>query len=143
MSKLVEILAEYVPNQDKAHELMERLFEVGSPRAVFSEPIEAGDYKVITATESTIMLGYGFGGGGGVNQESQEEDESEQEGALGFGGGGGGGGTATARPVAAIEIGPHGVRVEPIVDPTKIAVALFTTVVSMFAMMGRMKRSRS
>jgi len=34
--------------------------------------------------------------------------------------------------VAAILIGPDGVRVEPIVDPTKIAIAFFTTIGAMF-----------
>jgi len=60
---------------------------------------------------------------------------------VGAGGGGGGGGAALGRPVAAIEIGPQGVRVEPIVDPTKIAIAFFSTIVSMIAMIGRMRRA--
>ncbi len=31
-----------------------------------------------------------------------------------------------SRPVAVISIGPNGVHVEPVVDPTKIALAFFT-----------------
>jgi hypothetical protein len=44
------------------------------------------------------------------------------------------------RPVAAITIGPDGVRVEPIVDATKIAIALFTTIGAMALMFSRMMK---
>jgi hypothetical protein len=40
--------------------------------------------------------------------------------------------------VAAIVISPAGVRVEPIVDVTKIALAVFTTLGFMTAMIARM-----
>jgi hypothetical protein len=54
--------------------------------------------------------------------------------------GGGGGGVTLGRPVAAITIGPEGVYVEPIVDVTKIAIALFTTVGAMALMFSRMSK---
>ncbi len=60
----------------------------------------------------------------------------------GSGGGGGGGGSTLARPVAAISIGPDGVHVEPIVDPTKIAIAMFTAVGAIFMSLGKMRRFR-
>jgi uncharacterized spore protein YtfJ len=142
MDKLIEIAAESIPNQDRAYEFMEKLYTVANAEAVFTEPVENGEYKVITASELTIAKGFGYGGGGGFGAEPSDKDESDQEASAGFGGGGGGGGTATARPVAAIEIGPHGVRVEPIVDPTKIAVAFFTTIFGIFAMLSKMKRAR-
>jgi hypothetical protein len=41
--------------------------------------------------------------------------------------GGGGGGRTLARPVAIIIMDAEGVRVEPVVDPTKIALAALTT----------------
>lgn len=142
MTKSLEILAESIPDQNKAFEFMEKLYAVGDSKAVYSEPVEVGEYKVITASEVAVFMGYGFGGGGSTMESTIGEEEGEPQPNIGYGAGGGGGGSAVARPVAAIEIGPHGVRVEPIVDPTKIAIAFFTTLVSIFAMMGRMKRAR-
>ncbi len=144
MDKPFEIIAESIPNQDKAYEFMEKLYTVANPKAVFSEPVEVGEYKVITASEIQLMKGFGYGsGGGGATMPTGEEDTENGDGeqSIGYGGGGGGGGTVAARPVAVIEIGPHGVRVEPIVDPTKIAIAFFTTIVSIFVMGSKMKRA--
>ena len=148
MADGMEIIAEKLPDQKQAFELMDRLFETASPASVYSEPIEAGEYKVITASEVSVGLGYGFGGGGGFGdipsegQDGNAEEAGDAGKGGGIGAGGGGGGGSLGRPVAAIEIGPQGVRVEPIVDPTKIAIAFFTTLMSMFMMMGQMKRAR-
>ncbi len=142
MAEGIELISEAIPSIDKANELLERLFEVANPSSVYSPPVESGDYKVITASEVRIGMGVGYGMGGGYGpgvKENNGEDESELS--SGYGGGGGGGGVAAGRPVAAIEIGPQGVRVEPIVDPTKIAIAFFTTIISMIAMMSKMRRA--
>ena len=55
-------------------------------------------------------------------------------------GGGGGGGNATARPVAVIHVSPEGVKVEPVVDVTKTALAFFTMLGSIFMIAGKMRR---
>jgi hypothetical protein len=47
-----------------------------------------------------------------------------------------------SRPVAAIIISPGGVRVEPIVDVTKIVLAVFTTLGFIATMFTRMSRRR-
>jgi uncharacterized spore protein YtfJ len=145
MEKEFGRISEAIPDQKAANELMEKLFDVSKPDSVFSPPIESGEYKIITASEVTAGLGYGYGGGGGFGNGAQldeDEDQAPDTGSgFGAGGGGGGGGGAMARPVAAIEIGPNGVRVEPIVDPTKIALAFFTTLIGMFAMLSKMRRS--
>ncbi|MCB8942431.1 MAG: hypothetical protein H6658_01520 [Ardenticatenaceae bacterium] len=127
-----KLVIESVPNQEKSNELIGRLFEVARPSAVFSEPVTNGPYTVITASEVTVGMGAGYGGGGGVGGNGNQHAEGEKgtTTGTGFGGGGGGGGSALARPVAAIIIEPDGVRVEPIVDPTKIALAFFTTLLS-------------
>jgi len=138
MEGTVQLIRESVPNQERANQLMGRLFAATKPDAVFGEPVTQGAYTVITASELSIGLGYGFGGG--VSLESDSDEESEDEPGADFGSGGGGGGGATARPVAAIEIGPNGVRVEPIVDPTKISIAFFTAIGSMFMMLLKMRR---
>ena len=142
MNKDLEIIAESVPSQKRANELLAKLSDAADSKAVFSEPVESGDYKVITAAEVSVGLGFGYGGGGGYGDEIGSEDEESTTKGVGIGSGGGGGGMAMSRPVAVIEIGPHGVRIEPIMDPTKIALAFFTTLVSMFALMAKMKRAR-
>jgi uncharacterized spore protein YtfJ len=82
-------------------------------------------------------MGFGFGGGGSV---SPMGEGSESVPNYGTGGGGGG---AAARPVAAIEIGPQGVIVEPIIDVTKIVLAFFTALGAMAVMMVRMMQAGS
>ena len=138
-----KLVIESVPNQEKANELIGRLFDVTQPSAVFSEPVTNGPYTVITASEVTAGIGAGYGGGGGVGGDGDHrlDDEQNEATGSGFGGGGGGGGTAMARPVAAIIIEPNGVRVEPIMDPTKIAIAFFTTLLSIFMALGKGRRA--
>ena len=143
-----EVVVTAVKNQEQAAELVEKLFAVAQPGAVYGEPVTAEGYTVISASEVSVSMGFGYGIGGGKGIESAEgeavsEDEPEGENgeARGFGGGGGGGGISTGRPVAVISIGPEGVRVEPIVDATKIALAFFTTLGSMLFMLSKMRRA--
>jgi len=134
--------------------LIQKLFETARPSAVFSEPLRAGDYTVITASEVMAGGGVGYGGGGGSGPAMAEAEEvditdeipveaiadDDEAGGEGYGVGGGGGGYSFARPVAAITIGPDGVTVEPIVDVTKIAIAMFTTIGAMALMFARMSK---
>lgn len=136
---LNKIILEAIPSQQKANELMDNLFEITKPTAVFSQPITQGDYTVITASEMQAGIGYGFGGGGGINEKDDTEDENEKE-SIGAGGGGGGGGGTSARPVAAIVIGPNGVRVEPIVDPTKLGIAFLTVLGGIFMTAAKVRK---
>jgi uncharacterized spore protein YtfJ len=135
MSKEFEILTQAISGQEEAFSLMEKLVASGNADAVFSPPVESGQYKVITAAESGITIGLGYGGGGKVSESDQEG-----EGSPGIGFGGGGGGAAMARPVAFIEIGPNGARVEPIIDPTKIALAFVSMLITVFSMSAKMRR---
>jgi uncharacterized spore protein YtfJ len=68
----------------------------------------------------------------------------DPEGAVpeGEGFGGGGGGRVFSRPVAVIIAAPEGVRVEPVVDVTKIGLAALTAAGFMFGMWMRMTRPR-
>jgi len=132
-------------SQERAAQVVEKLFDVAQPGSVYAEPVTVGDHTLITASEVSVGMGFGlgFGGGEGRSTPSQEmsEEESEPGGeGTGMGGGGGGGGASLARPVAVISVGPEGVQVEPVVDPTKIAIALFTTLGTMFFMLSRMRR---
>ena len=54
----------------------------------------------------------------------------------------GGGGRTFSRPVAVVIVGPEGVRVEPVMDVTKVALAALTAFGFMFSMLGRMRRGR-
>lgn len=119
-----------VQSEGTAITTLARLFDVFQPGVIFSEPTTVGDNTVITAAEVNVGMGLGFGGGTGADK------------ATGSGSGGGGG--SAGRPVAAIIVSPGGVRVEPIVDVTKIALAFFTTLGAIFMAWRAMRRqSRS
>ncbi len=132
-----------VKTQAEASELIGKLFDAAKPSGVFSEPVITDTCTVITASEVSVGMGIGYGIGGNVDgqaaeaEASPEEDETPTKQGDEIGGGGGGGGAASARPVAVIKITSDGVTVEPIVDVTKIALAMFTTVASMFVMMSK------
>jgi uncharacterized spore protein YtfJ len=129
--------------------VIEKLFSVTQPGAVFSEPVSAEGRTIITASEVMVGMGVGYGIGAGsgsaAGEESEDEEEAEAEAEMtsgeGYGGGGGGGGFSTGRPVAAIIVEPEGVRVEPIVDVTKLGLAFLTMLGSVFLMGMRMRRA--
>jgi uncharacterized spore protein YtfJ len=130
--------------QEQGFGLLEKLFTVAQPGAVFGEPVSAEGRTVITASEVTVGLGVGFGfGGGSSSAEAERTEEGEAEGGedAGMGGGGGGGGGASGRPVAIISLSADGVEIEPVVDVTKIALAFFTAFGSMFFMLARMRKA--
>ena len=128
--------------QEQGQEWMERLLAAAQPGAVFGEAVTSGSYTIITASEIAAGGGFGFGFGGGESPAgtSGETPGEKQENTGGGGGGIGGGGGSSGRPVAAIVIGPEGVRIEPVVDVTKIALAVFTTAGAMWMMLGKMRR---
>jgi uncharacterized spore protein YtfJ len=139
VNKEFEIISRSIPSQKEASELMEKLIAAGHADAVFSPPVEQGQYKVITVAETRVGLGFGFGGGAGGDDEPQVSDIQERT-SYGGGGGGGGGGASMARPVAIIELGPNGARVEPIIDPTKIALAFFSMLITIFSLGAKLRR---
>ena len=123
-----------------ARETAERIFSAARPGAVFGEPVRAGEYTLITASEVTAAGGFGFGG----MPETGTTGAAGQAGPAPprpAGGGGGGGGASLARPVATIIIGPEGVKVQPIVDLTKIALAALTAWGAIAIMLVRMSRA--
>jgi uncharacterized spore protein YtfJ len=141
-----EVMVTAAKNQEQAAELVEKLFAVAQPGAVYGEPVTAEGHTVITASEVSVGMGFGYGIGGGSGgarrrQRGSEDEPREQGSEAGVGSGGGGGGASMGRPVAAITIGPKGVRVDPIVDVTKIALAFFTTIGSMFIMLSKMRKA--
>ncbi len=139
------IILSTVKTQEQGRALMEKLIAVARPESVYGQPVTAGDYTIITASEVAVGMGFGQGIGGGTEAGEDEvasaDEPQSQTGGTGFGGGGGGGGGAKGRPVAVITVGPEGVQVEPVVDPTKIALAFFTMLGSMFIMLGKMRKA--
>jgi uncharacterized spore protein YtfJ len=137
---LNEVIASSVKSQKQAADLIGKLFVVAQPSAVYSESVTAGEYTLITAAEVSVAMGAGYGVGGG-SEPLANADKAQTDGGIGGGGGGGGGGVSNARPVAVISVGPNGVRIEPVVDVTKIALAFITVIGSMFIMLKKMRRA--
>lgn len=100
-----------------------RIMEGVGADSVFGRPVEAGDRVVIPA--ATVIRAGGFGFGGGSQDEGDDGDVQS-------GGGGGGGGHALGRPVAAIDVGPEGVRVRPVIDFTHVGITVLVTLVALF-----------
>jgi uncharacterized spore protein YtfJ len=134
-----EVMASAIQSWKEGTDLVARLFNVAQPRAVYGEPVSAGEYTIITASEVTVSMGFGYGAGGGSSTEAEEGTPAADE---GTGGGGGGGGFALGRPVAVISVGPQGVHVEPVVDVTKLGLAFITALGGMFLMWSRMRRRK-
>lgn len=101
-------------------ETIELFLETASVDRVYGEPVQHGDTLIIPAAEVLAGLGFAMGYGFGKSRDENQEDEG------GGGGGGGGGGRTLSRPVAVIVASPEGVRVQEVVDPTKIALAAIT-----------------
>lgn len=111
-----------------------RLVATARASTVFGQPVQHGDTMVIPCAEVAIGMGMGMGFGGEIEAEA---DETETDG----GGGGGGGGGARGRPVAAVVITPGSVHVQPIIDPTRIALALLTTLGFIVFWLARLQRA--
>lgn len=116
---------------------MERLFAAANVKNVYGRPIQQGDTTIIPAAEVIAAGGFGVGYGSGIRPE-----KSDAEGGLegGSGSGGGGGGTSLARPVAVVIASPEGVRVEPVIDLTKIGLAVITAWGFMLSQVLKMRR---
>lgn len=119
------------PTLDMVESTMDGLLAAASVEAVYGEPIKQRDILIIPAAEVLAVAGFGVGAGAGP---------SDSEESSGTGSGGGGGGRAFSRPVAVIISSSEGVRVEPVVDLTKIALAALTAFVFMIGMSARFRR---
>jgi uncharacterized spore protein YtfJ len=132
----VNPLADPSPALNTVQATLDKFLTAATVEAVYGPPVSEGENVVIPAAEVLSVVGFGVGLGGGQGPTNVENMGS------GGGGGGGGGGRVLSRPVAAIIMSPAGVRVEPIVDVTKIALAIFTTLGFMVTMFTRISRRR-
>ena len=116
---------------------VEEFLAAADVRVVYGEPIQHDDTLIIPTAEVLCGLGFGVGSGSGSNADQNSNNPSQ-----GSGSGGGGGGRILSRPVAVVVASPEGVRVEPVVDITKIALAGLTALGFMVGMMFRMSSRR-
>jgi uncharacterized spore protein YtfJ len=121
---------------NRAADVVERLIAAADVSKVYGEPIRQGDTLMLPAAEVLSIAGFGMGSGGGVGRDRQGTPQ------RGGGGGGGGGGQTLARSVAVIVSSPEGVRVRPVIDFTKIALAALTAAGFVFASWRGMSRPR-
>jgi uncharacterized spore protein YtfJ len=117
---------------DMVQETLETLLESADVNKVYAQPVHHEDTVIIPAAEITAGAGFGAGYGAGPL--------NEDVGGSGGGGGGGGGGKTFARPVAVIIADKNGVRVEPVMDPTKIALTALTAFGFIFGAIAKMKK---
>jgi uncharacterized spore protein YtfJ len=101
--------------EQSVEKFVNRLVDAARADAVFGQPVERGNATVIPCSEVIVGAGFGFGGG--------PVDEKGNQ----VGRGGGAGGNMRGRPIAAIVVTEDGVRVEPIMDLTKVALAGMST----------------
>jgi uncharacterized spore protein YtfJ len=116
---------------DMAQETMETFIATADVSKVYGEPVKHENTLIIPSAEVVAFAGFGAGYGTGGPED-----------AGGEGGGAGGGGHTFSRPVAVVIADEHGVRVEPVVDPTKIAITMFTALGFMVTTIARMKRGK-
>ncbi|MEO8955231.1 MAG: hypothetical protein ABI465_11760 [Ktedonobacteraceae bacterium] len=128
-----EVLSSASKRDQQLTSSMEKIFSAAQVNAVFSEPVVCGNYTVITASE--VSAGGGFGSGMGIGPTGRQSGEASQAQEANGGGGIGAGGTSRGRPVAAIVIGPDGVKVQPVIDVTKVALSGIAFAVSIVALL--------
>lgn len=90
------------------------LREKADVNTCFGTPVTIEGRTVIPVAK----VAYGFGMGVGRGIATEEDPEETNDGA-----GGGGAGGVMAHPLAAVEVTPEGVRVDPIVDKQKVVLA--------------------
>lgn len=123
------------PAVEMAENTLESFLAAAHVDSVYGEPVIHEDTLVLPAAEVISVLA--FGAGSGLSKDSKNDVPE-----AGSGGGSGGGGRILARPVAVIIAGQDGVRVEPVVDVTKIALAGLTALAFLLGMRARFRRMR-
>ncbi len=154
MSPEDTVLAASAGTIDATQEVMDKFLDTARVETVYGQPVQHNGTLIIPTAEvlTGLAFGVGFGGssGGGGEEGGDEEDKESGEtgaasagavkGGTGAGVGGGGGGRILSRPVAVIIADESGVRVEPVFDRTKVALAALTAAGFVFGTLARMRR---
>jgi uncharacterized spore protein YtfJ len=127
---------------DLMKETMDKFLATASVNAVYGKPIQKDDTLIIPTAEVLSGMGFGLGVGVGNNATNNNDEAGKPGQSSGGGGGGGGGGRVLSRPVAVIIASPEGVRVEPVMDVTKVALAALTAGGFILGMLLRMLRGK-
>jgi len=127
------------------HDTLGEFLQSASVEAVYGAPIKDGNTLIIPAAEVLTVMGFGVGAGRGkgFSKETESEEDQSEDISEGVGSGGGGGGRVLSRPAAVIISTPEGVRVEPVVDVTKIGLAALTAAGFMVGMLLRMMNPKN
>lgn len=143
------ILAASSGSLDSVQEILEKFLDTARVEAVYGQPVQHGSTLIIPTAEVLTGMGFGMGFGGGEAPQEEEKDipaeepeEESKRGGTGAGGGGGGGGQSLSRPVAVIIADQDGVRIEPVFDRTKVALAALTALGFAVSMLARMRRNQ-
>jgi len=123
---------------ENAAAMIDRIFAASRSDAVWSDPVQADGRTIITACEVAAGGGFGFGFG---RKPQSESGPTNSDSSVPESGGGGGGGGSSGRPVAMVIAGPEGVRVQPVVDVTKIALLALTTWGALVPILAGLKRA--
>lgn len=114
---------------------IECMLEKMSVDTVFGPPVKEGDVTLIPVAEYAAGFGFGYGFCPSGEKCCLPADQIGEvsappvEGKEGrSGGGSGGGGMGRVVPRGFIKITAQGVSYEPILNPTRIAIALFTMI---------------
>jgi uncharacterized spore protein YtfJ len=129
---------DYMKSVEDVQETLDSFLETARVERVYGKPVEVADTVIIPTAE--VLVGFGFGMGGGFGRSEVEAEGST--GGAGEGAGGAGGGWIQSRPVAVIIADQESVRIEPVFDRTKIALAGLTAAGFMVGMVARMMRGR-
>jgi uncharacterized spore protein YtfJ len=127
--------------QHQTDEFFDKVLAAAQPTAVFSAPVVSGAYMVITASDVFAGGAFGFGGGSGP-AEHMDAAHGDTKAGTASGSGVGAGGGSHSRPVAAVIIGPDGVKVQPIVDATRVVLAVMGAVGGALFMAARRARTQ-
>lgn len=153
---LKELTSSEDENMKFSLQALDKYLAAARIETVFSAPVVNGNFTTIMCSEVASGGGFGFGRGfGPVPPDAKPAPEAAGEplsrgevqnpvptnAPLGGGTGMGGGGGASSRPLAVISIGPDGVRVQPIVDATKIGLAALTAFGMILATMLKIRRA--
>ena len=136
LSTEVNISSGTISAIDNLQETMTHFLDAANVAVVYGKPVKSGETQIIPTAEVLSVMGFGVGFGSGSDSEEGQRNE-------GSGGGGGGGGRVLSRPVAVVIASPQGVRVEPVLDITKIALAALTAAGFMIGMLFKMTRGPS
>lgn len=92
----------------------------------FGTPVERDGHTLIPVARVSFGYGLGFGRGSGSGPHAGYSGNGAKGEGEGEGEGGGGGGGGSSAPVAVIDISAGRVEVQPITDPTRIALTSMT-----------------